>query len=126
MNTVTTDKNVNEVLRGTKYNNYSKKIPVDKPIYDGEIFERIEGNSFIGKYVDKLENVGKYGSSIYIFESDRLDGKFDKVFSCAVLDRQMKEVDIGEIVEIKYIGYDESKNYHEYKVSRIIYEQDYI
>lgn len=115
------DKYMNEVLRGSKYRNYIKKEPIDKPNYDGDIFEKIEGNKIQGKYVDKIEHIGKYGSSMYIFDTDRLDKKFDKIYSCAVLDRQMKAVNIGDILEVEYIGFDASKNYHEYKVSRLFY-----
>lgn len=112
----------NQVLRGNKYGNYIRKEPVDSISYNGDIFEKVSGNKVIGEYVDKVENVGKYGYDMYIIDSDRLDKKYDKIFSCKSLDRQMKEVSIGDIIEVEYVEYNEKKNYHVYKVSKVYYE----
>ena len=88
---------MNNVIRGTKYTNYVRKIPIDKPKYDGDIFEKIPHNKVIGKYIDVLENVGRYNQNMYIIDSDRTDGLFDKIFGYASLDRQMKEVNSQKI-----------------------------
>lgn len=114
---------MNNVIRGTKYTNYVRKIPIDKPKYDGDIFEKIPHNKVIGKYIDVLENVGRYNQNMYIIDSDRTDGLFDKIFGYASLDRQMKEVNIGDIIEIEYIGLNNRnlKEYHEFKVSKVYY-----
>lgn len=111
------------INRGNKYTNYSKKIPIDKPKYDGDIFEKIPHNKVIGKFVDVLENVGRYNQNMYIIDSDRTDGLFDKVFGYTSLDRQMKEVNIDDIIEIEYIGLKKNgiKEYHEFKVSKLYY-----
>lgn len=112
---------MNKVLRGDKYSNYTKLDPIDKPKYDGDIFEKVKGNKIIGKYVDKLSDVGKYHQDLYIFDTDRLDKKFDKIFSCVSMDRQMEKVNIGDIVEVEYLNYNENGNYHEFKISKVYF-----
>ena len=105
MNTAVNSENTSRnVLRGDKYSNFVKKVPIDKERYNGDIFEKIVGNTVIGKYVDVLEDVGRYQQNLYIIDSDRLDEKFDKLFGCKSLDRQMSEVNIGDIIEIEYLG----------------------
>lgn len=108
------------IFRGNKYSNYTKKKPIDKPSYEGDIMEKIEGNKIIGKYIDKISNAGIYGDDLYIFDTDRIDRKYDKIYSCTVLDRQMKECKIGDILEIEYVKHhhDKFKDYHVYKVSK--------
>ncbi len=111
------------VLRGDKYLNFIKKVPIDKDRYVGDIFKKVVGNKVIGKYVDVLEDVGRYQQKMYIIDSDRLDEKYDKIFGCKSLDRQMSEILIGDIIEIEYLGkkVTSQKEYHEYKVSRLYY-----
>lgn len=124
MNTAVNSENTSKnVLRGDKYSNFVKKVPIDKERYNGDIFEKIVGNTVIGKYVDVLEDVGRYQQNLYIIDSDRLDEKFDKLFGCKSLDRQMSEVNIGDIIEIEYLGkkITNQKEYHEYKVSRVYF-----
>ena len=72
-------------------------------------------------YVDKFDEVGKYKKPMYIIDSDRLDGNYDKVFGCKALSRQMEEIEIGTIIEIKYYGKIDGKEntYHKYQVNRL-------
>lgn len=104
-----------------RYSNYTKKIPVDENYYDDIIFEKIPDNTIVGKYIDFSENVGRYHQNLYHIDTDRNDKKITKVFGYASLDRQMKEVNIGDILEIKYVRYNTDKNYHEFKVSKLYY-----
>ena len=108
----------NNVLRGNKYTNYTKKESVDD---EDDVFEKIPGNIIRGTYLEKLENVGMYNYNLYIIDSDRLDNKHDKIFGCKSLDRQMKEVNIGDKLEIEYVEYNDKKNYHVYKVSKLYF-----
>lgn len=97
-----------------------KKIAVDELYYNENIFEKITGNKVTGKYIDVKEDVGKYHQNLYFIESLDSDKKITKLFGYSSLDRQMKLVNIGEIVEVEYIRYNSNKNYHEYKVSKLI------
>ena len=110
----------NDVKRGNKYDKYTNKIPVDKGRYSGEIFEKRIGNKVKGKLIDVLDNVGRYGYKLYIIDGDRLDGKHDKIFGCKSLDRQMKNILIGDIIEVEYLGkkVTQFKQYHEFEVSK--------
>lgn len=120
MNQVVADAPVNQtVLRGTKFNEYTIKEPVDQEFYDGEIWNPKPNESLVGIYVDALSDVGKYNQIMYVIDGDRLDGMYDKIFGCTSLDRQMAEIDKGTVIEIKYIGKNQEKNYHEYRISRL-------
>lgn len=107
------------VLRGSKYNEYTVKDPVDQSYYDGEIWNPKPNETLVGMYVDCLSDVGRFNQRMYIIDSDRLDGMYDKIFGCTSLDRQMKEIEPSSVIEILYIGKNQEKNYHEYKVSRL-------
>lgn len=107
------------VLRGNKFNEYTIKEPIDQEYYDGEIWNPVPNESLVGIYVDCLSDVGKFNQRMYIIDGDRLDEKYDKIFGCTSLDRQMKEIEKGTIIEIKYIGKNQEKGYHEYKISRL-------
>lgn len=118
-NNYTQRENNQTVLRGDKYNEYTIKEPVNKPYYDGDIWNPITGETLKGKYIDYLENAGKFNKKLYVIESDRLDGKYDKIFGCASLDNQMEKIEKGTDIEIAYHGKNQEKNYHDYEVSRI-------
>lgn len=107
------------VLRGNKYNDYTIKEPIDQEYYDGEVWNPEPNETLIGMYVDAISNVGQYKQMMYIIDSDRVDGLFDKIFGCTSLDRQMKEIEPNTVVEIKYLGKNQEKNYHEYRISRL-------
>lgn len=107
------------ILRGNKYNEYTVKEPVNKPYYDGDIWNPLAGEILRGKYIDCLENAGQFKQNLYIIDSDRLDGRYDKVFGYTALDRQMSNIEKGTDIEIAYHGKNIEKNYHEYEVSRI-------
>lgn len=116
------NKQVNQtVLRGSKFKDYTVKESIDRPYYDGEIWNPNPNESLVGMYVDCLENTGKYNQSMYIIDTDRLDGKYDKIFGSTTLDRQMKKVNKSEIIEVTYLGKTEGyiNSYHEYKVTRL-------
>ena len=120
MNQAVADAPVNQaVLRGTKFAEYTVKDPVDQEFYDGEIWNPKPNESLVGIYVDALTDVGKYNQIMYVIDGDRLDGMYDKIFGCKSLDRQMAEIDKGTVIEIKYIGKNQEKNYHEYRISRL-------
>lgn len=120
MNQAVSDAPVNQaVLRGTKFAEYTVKEPVDQEFYDGEIWNPKPNESLVGIYVDALTDVGKYNQIMYVIDGDRLDGMYDKIFGCKSLDRQMAEIDKGTVIEIKYIGKNQEKNYHEYRISRL-------
>lgn len=106
-----------EIKRGNKYSTYTERTSIDKEYYEGDIWNAKEGEKLIGKYIDVLHDVGKYKQNMYIIDTDRIDKKYDKIFGCTTLDRQMKEVHINDILEIKYEGQKGNKNYHEFKVS---------
>lgn len=107
------------VLRGNKFNEYIIKEPVDREYYDGEIWNPVPNESLVGSYVDCISGVGKFNQNMYVIDSDRIDGKFDKIFGCTSLDRQMKEIGKGSIIEINYVGKNQEKGYHEYQISRL-------
>lgn len=120
MNQAVADAPVNQaVLRGTKFAEYTVKEPVDQEFYDGEIWNPKPNESLVGIYVDALTDVGKYNQIMYVIDGDRLDGMYDKIFGCKSPDRQMAEIDKGTVIEIKYIGKNQEKNYHEYRISRL-------
>jgi len=108
-----------KVLRGNKFDEYTVKEPVDQEYYSGEIWNPIPNERLIGRYIDSLSNVGKFNQTMYIIDGNRLDGMYDKIFGCTSLDRQMKEIAANEVIEIKYIGKNHEKGYHEYQVSRL-------
>ena len=107
------------ILRGNKFKEYTIKEPVDKPYYDGDIWNPIAGEILIGEYIDCQENAGKYNQKLYIIDTDRIDGRCDKIFGCATLDRQMSKIEKGTVIEIHYIGKNIEQNYHEYKISKL-------
>lgn len=111
------------ILRGNKFEEYTIEDPVDSEFYSGEIWNPSENdNKLTGKFIDVLEDVGRYQQKMYILDTDRLDGKYDKVFGYTSLDRQMKEITIGTVIKIEYLGKKTGKNqniYNEYKVSRL-------
>lgn len=112
----------NAVLRGNKFNEYILKEPIDATFYDGEIWNPSINESIVGEYIAVLTDVGRYNQNMYIIDTDRLDGKYDKLFGYASLDRQMKEIKPHTIIEIKYTGYIQKQGtngYHEYKVSKL-------
>ena len=90
------------------------KIPVDEE----NIFEKIPENKVTGKYIDFKENVGKYHQNLYFIESLE-DQKITKLFGYKSLDRQMKLLNLNDLVEIEYIRFNSDRNYHEYKVSKL-------
>ncbi len=112
---------MNSDEHNNRYSNYTKKIPVDENYYDDILFEKIPGNKIVGKYIDLSENVGRYHQNLYHIDSDRPDNKITKIFGYASLDRQMKEVNIGDVLEIEYVKFHIDKNYHEFKVSKLYY-----
>ena len=122
MNYETVDVN-QTTLRGSKYAEYTNKEPVDRKYYDGEIWNPSVNGKIVGKYIDCLENVGRYKQKMYIIDSDRLDNKFDKIFGCTSLDRQMKKIEKSTVIEIEYLGKNDAKNYHEYRISRLRKQQ---
>jgi len=124
MNQIQTKPSNQTVLRGNKFNEYNVKEPVDQEYYSGEIWNPEPNSILIGRYIDSLSNVGKFDQTMYIIDGDRLDGMYDKIFGCTSLDRQMKEIVPNEVIEIKYIGKNHEKGYHEYQVSRLRKENE--
>lgn len=107
------------VLRGNKFNEYTMKEPIDQEYYDGEIWNPKPNETLVGRYIDVLSDVGKYNQRMYIIDTDRLDKKYDKLFGCTSLDRQMKEIEPSTVIEIRYVGKNQEKGYHEYQISRL-------
>lgn len=70
--------------------------------------------NFVGKFVSMEENVGPNDSKIYNFELEELDEnnnpKMAAVWGSTVLDTRMKNVKIGEIVKIDYLGKEKSES----------------
>src|SRR3990167_10500700 len=56
----------------------------------------------VGKYLGKKENIGRNNSTVYQFEQE--DGKKIGVWGSAVIDNRMKEVQIGDMVKMVYLG----------------------
>lgn len=97
-----------------------EKIAVDELYSNDNIFEKIPNNKVTGKYIDIKEDVGKYHQNLYFIESLDADKKITKLFGYSSLDRQMKLLKLDDIIEVEYIRYNSTKNYHEYKVSKYI------
>lgn len=73
-----------------------------------------EGDSIEGTYIRKKENVGKNKANLYIIEKH--DGEKISVWGSTVLDDKMDYVSLGNVIIITFLGNDEGKNYHKYKV----------
>ena len=107
------------VERGNKYKDYTLKQSVRKQ-YSGDLMELVAGNSLVGEFVDIVPvDHGR----LYIFDTDRKDGNFDKIFGCKTLDQQMDQIQIGTVVEISYNGEKKSiknnRKYHDFSVYRL-------
>lgn len=90
--------------------------------YEGDIIDLKVGESLKGVFIEKLTNVGKYKQNMYIFDTGRDDGKFDKIFGRTKLDTLMKDVKPGEPVEIIFTGlrYGENGVYKNFEVYRLM------
>ena len=108
-----------QILRGDKFKEYTMKQPVDTPYYDGDIWNPNIGEKIIGEYITCLNSMGKYNQKLYVIDTDRLDERYDKIFGCATLDRQMSKIHPNTVIEIRYLGKNNERNYHEYKVSKL-------
>jgi len=108
-----------QILRGDKFKEYTMKQPVDTPYYDGDIWSPRVGETIIGEYITCLDSMGRYNQKLYVIDTDRLDERYDKIFGCATLDRQMSKIDPNTVIEIMYLGKNNERNYHEYKVSKL-------
>lgn len=67
---------------------------------------------FIGKLVRIESGVGSNESMLYTFEVPTADGKTElkAVWGSTVLDTRLKNVKIGEIVKIEFLGKEKSKD----------------
>lgn len=81
------------------------------PVWD---FQK-DGDTIEGKYVGKRQGIGKYKKNVYQIET--ANGVYD-VWGSTVLDRKMGEVEIGQLVRIKYMGTAKGKGgeYHDWSV----------
>jgi hypothetical protein len=80
------------------------------PVWDFNEQDTIEG-----KYVGVRHGIGKYKKNVYQIETT--DDTYD-VWGSTVLDRKMAEVEIGQRVQIKFLGEAKGKNgsYNDYSV----------
>ena len=74
-----------------------------------------EGDSIQGIYIRKKENVGKNKANIYILN---VDETMMSVWGSTVLDDKMDHVSVMDEIRITFLGDDEDKGYHKYKVER--------
>ena len=61
-----------------------------------------EGDGVQGRYVSKMENIGKNNSNIYLLEAS--DGKTIGVWGSSVIDNKMRNIAEGKMVAIEFIG----------------------
>ena len=77
----------------------------------------IVGETLIGTYLYKKENMGKYNQTIYIIEDET--GKLHSVFDCKVLHNLFEYIDEGEFIKITFEGRDYANNGNEFKLFTI-------
>lgn len=84
----------------------------------GEVLE--EGDSVLGRYIEKKTNVGKNKSNVYVLET--ISGEKIGVWGSTVIDSKFSNVALGKIVVCQYIGEKTSKktgkDYRDFKVGQ--------
>lgn len=72
-----------------------------------------EGDVIEGTLMRKKTNVGKNKANLYVIN---VDGILKSVWGSTVLDEKMDNVHTEDVVRITFLGNDEDKGYHKYKV----------
>lgn len=100
----------------------------DEYIFDEEISNKkdyeeetpwrpeVAGETLIGEYLYKKENVGVYNQTVYVFRGQ--DETLYSIFSNKVLQGKLQECNEGDILLIKYEGIPEGKKYKNFTVKR--------
>lgn len=71
------------------------------------------GETLIGEYIGKKENIGQYNQEVYEILDD--DGTVWDVFSNTVLKNKMAELSHGDVIKIVYEGVRTGQNGRDYK-----------
>ena len=72
-----------------------------------------EGDSIEGIYKQKIENVGKNNSSVYVLD---VDGELRSVWASTVIDSKMIYISEGDNIRITYKG--KEKKYKNYIIEK--------
>lgn len=85
-----------------------------KKVENGEVHDFKEEPIFVGKYLRVETDVGDNNSNMYHFELE--NGKLGSVWGSSVIDIRMKNVRVGELVKIEFLGVEKSqKTKRDYK-----------
>lgn len=60
------------------------------------------GDTIEGKLLEKKFDVGRWDHNLYVIE--RSDGTCRDVWGCYRLDKKMNEIEVGDIIRIRYKG----------------------
>ncbi len=82
-----------------------------------------EGDTIVGKYIVKKENIGLNNSNIYILQ---VEGKDEptSVWGSSVLDTKFEEIPLKAKVKIEYLGREKGKGPQPYKNFKVLYKAD--
>lgn len=81
-----------------------------------------EGDSIIGRYIAKKENVGMNNSNIYMLKVEEKDEPTG-VWGSTVLDSRFEEVKVGYDVKIEFLGHKKGNSPKPYKDFKVMYKK---